>query len=220
MATECFRAKSREPRDARLLHLCVEYKVFLTPTIGRNAILIQQEMPSHLSLTFIFISTLVLLAAILLNLASLSHFVWFSDASNTLTPYVSNPRNGVSYHGTVTNGIEHFQNIFYAEDTSGSNRFAPPVPYTPPPASIIDATTAGAWCPQGIGAAPLPFTSPITNVSENCLSLRIARSSGTDASAKLPVLAWLHGGTRSEDDRGMFVVADSMPRWQCNWECI
>ena len=42
----------------------------------------------------------------------------------------------------------------------------------------------------------LPFTSPITNVSENCLSLRIARPSDTNPSAKLPVLVYLHGGMK------------------------
>lgn len=60
----------------------------------------------------------------------------------------------------------------------------------------MDATVAGAWCPQALGPTLLPFTSPVTNVSENCLSLRIARPSGTDASAKLPVLVWMHGGTK------------------------
>lgn len=135
--------------------------------------------------------------AMLLNSTSLSLFVSLHNPFTASTPYVKNARTSVSYLGTSTNGIEHFQNIFYAEDTSGSNRFGPPVPYIPPPGTIIDATAAGAWCPQGMGAAPLPFTSPITNVSENCLSLRIARSSGTDASAKLPVLVWMHGGERS-----------------------
>ena len=141
----------------------------------------------------------------LLNSSSLSPFVFLGnfatqfDASN---PIVINARTAVSYHGISTNGIEHFQNIFYAEDTSGANRFAPPVPYTPPRGTIVNATAAGAWCPQGVGPAPLPFTSPITNVSENCLSLRIARAAGTTASAKLPVLVWLHGGMKQQTWRG------------------
>ncbi|KAJ4391999.1 hypothetical protein N0V93_005619 [Gnomoniopsis smithogilvyi] len=89
--------------------------------------------------------------------------------------------------------VEHFQNIFYAEDTSGQNRFAPPVPTTPAKGSVIDATLPGAWCPQGTGDV-LPFTSRVTNVSENCLSLRIARPRGTQSDARLPVMVWLHGG--------------------------
>ena len=109
-------------------------------------------------------------------------------------PLVKDERTGVSYRGTSVKGVEHFQNIFYANDTSGSNRFAPPIPYTPSPGTTVDATTAGAWCPQGLGGPPLPFTSVVNNVSENCLSLRIARSAGTSFTAKLPVLVWIHGG--------------------------
>ncbi|KAI0014604.1 lipase [Xylariomycetidae sp. FL0641] len=99
----------------------------------------------------------------------------------------------VSYVGTHRIGIEHFQNIFYAEDTSGENRFAPPVPFRPAVGSIVDATQPGAWCQQGTGDI-LPFTSRITNVSENCLSLRIARPFGTKAGDDLPVVVWVHGG--------------------------
>lgn len=93
----------------------------------------------------------------------------------------------------AASGVEHFQNIFYAEDTSGQNRFAPPVPTWPAKGSFIDATLPGAWCPQGLGDV-LPFTSQVTNISENCLSLRIARPGGTRADAKLPIMVWLHGG--------------------------
>lgn len=92
-----------------------------------------------------------------------------------------------------SSGVEHFQNIFYGEDTSGPNRFAPPVPTKPIRGSIVDATQPGAWCPQGLGDV-FPFTSRVTNVSEDCLSLRIARPSGTRPGAKLPVAVWLHGG--------------------------
>ena len=117
-----------------------------------------------------------------------------SIRSSSVAPVVMNTRTNVSYRGTSVRGVEQFQNIFYAEDTSGGNRFAPPVPYTPSPGTIVDATAPGAACPQGAGAAPLPFTSPITNVSENCLSLRIARPAGIKVSAKLPVMVWIHGG--------------------------
>ena len=157
-------------------------------------------MASYLSigrqqLVVLSIATLVVLIAMLLNSTSLSPFILFSKQLSNPYPIVTNTRIGVSYRGIIENGIEHFQNIFYAEDTSGANRFAPPVPYTPPQGTTVDATSAGAWCPQFVGGAPLPFTSPITNVSEHCLSLRIARSSATSVSAKLPVLVYIHGGT-------------------------
>nr|AIF75063.1 carboxylesterase [Daldinia eschscholtzii] len=99
----------------------------------------------------------------------------------------------ITYIGRQSNGVDHFQNIFYAEDPSGNNRFAPPVPIKHEKGSSIDATQSGAWCPQGTGDV-LPFTSKVVNISENCLSLRIARPHGTAPDAKLPVLVWLHGG--------------------------
>jgi carboxylesterase type B len=108
-------------------------------------------------------------------------------------PTVADPEHSVKYVGTLAAGVEHFQNIFYAEDTSGKNRFHPPIPFKPVKNSVYDATKEGAWCPQGTGDI-FPFTSRITNISENCLSLRIARPAGTKPDAKLPVMVWLHGG--------------------------
>ncbi|KAL9577770.1 MAG: hypothetical protein Q9212_006154, partial [Teloschistes hypoglaucus] len=109
-------------------------------------------------------------------------------------PVVNDANYGILYRGLSIKGVEHFHNIFYAQDTSGSKRFRPPVPLNPSHGSVIDATAPGAWCPQGVGAPPLLFASPITNVSENCLSLRIARYCKTRADAKLPVVVWIHGG--------------------------
>lgn len=163
-------------------------------------------------LVVLSIATLVVLVAMLLNSTSLSPFILFSSQLSDPYPIVTNSRTGVTYRGITVNGIEHFQNIFYAEDTSGANRFAPPVPYNPPRGTTVDATAAGAWCPQFVGGAPLPFTSPITNVSEHCLSLRIARSSAASASAKLPVLVYIHGGTSCPCSGGQMFLADSIVR--------
>ena len=145
-------------------------------------------------LLFWLLPTLFLILAMSMRWFSLLPLTFFANFGLS-SPVVHNQRTGVSYRGLSTNRVEHFQNIFYAEDTSGVNRFAPPIPYIPAPGTIVDTTTAGAWCPQGLGGPPLPFTSLVTNVSENCLSLRIARPSNTRAYAKLPVLVWLHGGT-------------------------
>ena len=139
----------------------------------------------------------VIFVAMFLNSTWL-HSLPFLSLYNDSTPIVTNSHTGIAYRGTSVNGIEHFQNIFYAEDTSGLNRFAPPVTFAPPRGTVVDATAAGAWCPQGTGPPPLPFTSPIDKISENCLSLRIARPSGISASAKLPVLVWIHGGMQSK----------------------
>ncbi|KAL4745547.1 hypothetical protein BDW72DRAFT_198529 [Aspergillus terricola var. indicus] len=106
---------------------------------------------------------------------------------------VDSARN-ITYLGSLSPaGIEHFQNIFYAEEPTGQRRFAAPVPTRPAEGTVIDATRAGAWCPQGTGDILL-FTSRVTNISENCLSLRIARPAGTQKDAKIPVAVWIHGG--------------------------
>ncbi|KAJ6135915.1 alpha/beta-hydrolase [Penicillium capsulatum] len=109
-------------------------------------------------------------------------------------PTVTNSVRGITYVGTYsTAGVEHYQNIFYAAEPTGDRRFAPPVPIDQTPGSVVDATAPGAWCPQGTGDV-LPFTSKVVNISENCLSLRIARSRGVSPDARLPVVVWIHGG--------------------------
>ena len=119
---------------------------------------------------------------------------WASFSSSKAFPVVKNELLNVSYHGVSSSGVEHFYNIFYAEDTSGLKRFAPLERYIPPTGSMIDASAPGAFCAQGMGQAAFPFTSPVTNISENCLSLRITRPKGTQAGYKLPVIVWIHGG--------------------------
>lgn len=118
----------------------------------------------------------------------------------TSIPVVVDSKHDISYRGLAANDVEQFHNIFYAQDTSGSNRFAPPVPFAAPRGTVIDATSPGAYCPQGLGGPPLPFASPVTSVSENCLSLRIARPRKTNASSKLPVVVWIHGGEFLSED--------------------
>ncbi|KAI1124347.1 alpha/beta-hydrolase [Nemania abortiva] len=108
-------------------------------------------------------------------------------------PTAYDSANDVTYTGTHGSDVEHFLNIFYAEDTAGPNRFAPPVPVHLERGTVVDATRSGAWCPQGTGDI-FPFTSRVVNISENCLSLRISRPRNTRADAKLPVAVWLHGG--------------------------
>ncbi|KAK6220780.1 hypothetical protein LQW54_001972 [Pestalotiopsis sp. IQ-011] len=122
---------------------------------------------------------------------------WIAVASATpipgQEPVVKFAKEQITYQGTTKGAIEHFQNIRFAYDTSGEGRFAPPVPYTPPTGSIIDATTPGAACPQS-RAAIAPFFDETPEISEDCLTLRISRPFGTKADDKLPVVVWLHGG--------------------------
>lgn len=133
--------------------------------------------------------------AIVYSPDSLPPVPFFSRSlQDTSEAFVSNERSGVSYRGTVARGVEHFKKIFYAKDTSGPTRFAPIIHYMPIPGTVVDATAIEAWCPQGVGGPPLPFAGPITNISENCLSLRVARASSPGTTKKLPVLVSLHGG--------------------------
>ncbi len=108
-------------------------------------------------------------------------------------PFVTNPHTNVSYLGTSAHEVEQFQNIRYAEDTSGPNRFAPPIPYLPSSGSTVNATVGGDACPQRPKQISFfPFLSIIDKMSEDCLSLRIARP--THRHKPLPVMVWIHGG--------------------------
>jgi carboxylesterase type B len=108
-------------------------------------------------------------------------------------PIVQSSKDKVTYRGVDTGAVEHFQNIKFAHDTSGPRRFAPPLPFLPPPGSKIDASVAGPACPQTRDAMP-PFFAETKEMSEDCLNLRIARPQGTTSRDKLPVVIWLHGG--------------------------
>lgn len=104
----------------------------------------------------------------------------------------------VDVQGIARNDIEIFLGIPYAKDTSGENRFKPPIPYEYAPGEVIDATKPGPACPQPLGQlfAPLGLDN-ITETSENCLNLNVARPKAEDREGKgpLPVLVWIHGGS-------------------------
>ena len=104
-------------------------------------------------------------------------------------------KTGVIYTGGFLSGIEHFGNIKYAQDTSGARRFAPPEPFIPAPDSVVNAAARGPACPQAHYAMP-PFFDIEPEISEDCLSLRIARPANMDitSESKLPVVVWIHGG--------------------------
>ncbi|KAK4659849.1 hypothetical protein QC762_113190 [Podospora pseudocomata] len=114
-------------------------------------------------------------------------------ASAIAEPIVAIAKNKITYRGTTSGSIEHFQNIKYAHDTSGHRRFAPPQPYVPPEGSEMDASAPGPACPQNRAGVP-PFFADTPDISEDCLSLRISRPAGTTADDKLPVVVHLHGG--------------------------
>ncbi|KAJ3578940.1 hypothetical protein NPX13_g1622 [Xylaria arbuscula] len=93
------------------------------------------------------------------------------------------------------NQTEHFLNIKFAYDTSRPRRFAPPEPLIPSEGSGISANEPGPACPQSKAGLP-PFFDKTPVTSEDCLSLRVTRASGTAAIDKKPVVVWLYGGPR------------------------
>lgn len=137
----------------------------------------------------------LVIAALAVATAFLANYIYpFNHSTISRPPKVYDSIRDVTYIGSVIGDVEHYQNVFYAEEPTGSRRFSPPVPIRHSKGAVIDATTSGAWCPQGMGDV-LPFTSRVTNISENCLSLRVARSKSSRREQKLPVVVYLHGGT-------------------------
>ncbi|KAL3264409.1 hypothetical protein ABHI18_000817 [Aspergillus niger] len=103
--------------------------------------------------------------------------------------------SNVWFKGTASNLSESFLNIRFGEDTSGSNRFAPPKPYNYPSGSVVNATQSGAACPQQKDPIPdFPIFDNVTSISEDCLTLRVDRPLNTSSSDRLPVLVWIYGG--------------------------
>ncbi|MCJ1392193.1 hypothetical protein MMC18_005060 [Xylographa bjoerkii] len=102
---------------------------------------------------------------------------------------------GWTVQGTSANGVDQFQNIRFGQDTSGTNRFARPLPYVYPSGIQVNGTASGAACPQPL--TPLPFPGIFADVpyqSEDCLTLRVARPAGIDVDAALPVMVFIYGG--------------------------
>jgi para-nitrobenzyl esterase len=90
-----------------------------------------------------------------------------------------------SVRGLTSGSVEQFLGIPYAEAPVGALRFRPPMPL--PLAGALDATLFGNQCLQG--------TSSNLVGDEDCLFLNVYRPANVDASQRLPVLFWIHGGS-------------------------
>lgn len=103
---------------------------------------------------------------------------------------------GVTYRGLERNGIEVFLNIPYGQDTGGPSRFSPPRAQVLPRGTIVDATEYGPACPQALGPWVIPLSlTNVTEMSENCLNLSVARPKGACKGHGLPVMVFIHGGS-------------------------
>ncbi|CEJ83021.1 hypothetical protein VHEMI03055 [[Torrubiella] hemipterigena] len=119
-------------------------------------------------------------------------------AATEAPPSATDTANQISYQGIHVSGVEAFLGVPYGQDTGGAHRFKPPRMTAPRCGSKIMATKYGPACPQAKTpeAGPLPFSlTPVTNISEDCLSLNVVRPKGTTASHKLPVMFFIHGGS-------------------------
>ncbi|KAF2962788.1 hypothetical protein GQX73_g10779 [Xylaria multiplex] len=111
-------------------------------------------------------------------------------------PRVVDEKQEVTYEGINRNGIEVFLGIPFGEDTGGTNRFKPPVPYTHSRGTVVDATSYGPACPQSLDEAYPPFAyTDVSEISEDCLNLIIGRPKGTTKNSRLPVMVFIYGGS-------------------------
>ncbi|RSL69549.1 hypothetical protein CEP53_002177 [Fusarium sp. AF-6] len=116
--------------------------------------------------------------------------------SITINPVAVDREHRVTFKGLERNGIEVFLNIRYGEDTGGEYRFKPPRRHMPEGGSTILAQQYGPACPQQLGAPNIPIAlSNVTNISEDCLNLNVARPMGACELDTLPVMVYIHGGS-------------------------
>ncbi|KZV96659.1 alpha/beta-hydrolase [Exidia glandulosa HHB12029] len=121
----------------------------------------------------------------------LASLVFFALAACAASPLDVRLTSG-AFRGTlnVSTRIESWLGLRYATPPTGVLRFRAPValPQAPRRVPLVVADKFGNACQQD---ADPGLNAP---VSEDCLFLNVYRPAGVNASAKLPVLFWIHGG--------------------------
>jgi carboxylesterase type B len=107
--------------------------------------------------------------------------------------------------GSVKLGVESFSGIPFGLAPVGSLRLKPPVRVTAA-VNNFDGTKPAPACPQFISDTDStgfldqvmntisPLITKVLDISEDCLSITVARPAGTKAGDNLPVLYWIFGG--------------------------
>ncbi|SPO19816.1 related to Lipase 2 precursor [Ustilago trichophora] len=111
------------------------------------------------------------------------------NANTAANPTVQIHQGKVKGFVDESYGLEQFFGIPFAKPPVGELRFAKPQPVDLSKNTEIDATRFGDICMQ-----PGPPSTPLYNMSENCLNLNVVRPKGTTEHDKLPVLTWIYGG--------------------------
>lgn len=79
-------------------------------------------------------------------------FFSFTLAAISDHPVIYNAHSlNITYRGILVDGVEGFVGIRYAHETSGQNRFKPPIPFVPTAGSTVNADLPGPACPQYVG---------------------------------------------------------------------
>jgi para-nitrobenzyl esterase len=114
-------------------------------------------------------------------------------------------------------GINTFRGIRYGADTSGSNRFMPPVK-AEPWSDVFEAFAYGPAAPQMPGNPTDAYTQAVewdahvkTGVSEDCLRLNVWTPGLGDGGGR-PVCVYLHGGGFTSGSGGLVFDGDPLAR--------
>lgn len=144
-------------------------------------------------------ATLLLLFLLLLALFIIAAAASVSDAKSLTAPLWLPDGLIVGWEneiGPVKAGMRpvySFKGIPFAKPPVGDLRFAPPQPQVPWAPRTLNATQYGPRCPSACGDTRIGRFSCSPVQSEDCLTLSVFTPS-TNPSAKLPVVAWSHGG--------------------------